>query len=118
MTILLTGGAGFIGSHVARTLLTRGDRVIIVDDFNDYYAPAVKRHNVAQLATVKPVTVHEGDIRDAAFLARVFEREKPDRVCHLAARAGVRPSLEPRSSTSRSMCRARCTCCSLPWRIT
>lgn len=94
MTILVTGGAGFIGSHVARALLARGDRVAIVDDFNDYYAPAVKRYNAAQLAAVKPVTVHEGDIRDAAFLARVFEREKPDKVCHLAARAGVRPSLE------------------------
>ncbi len=93
MNILLTGGAGFIGSHTARALLRRGDTVTIIDDFNDYYAPRVKRHNIEQTLAVGPCTVQEGDIRDLAFLRTVLQGAQFDAVCHLAARAGVRPSI-------------------------
>ncbi len=94
MKVLVTGGAGFIGSHTARALLARGDEVVVVDDFNDYYAPAVKRHNIARLQESMPCRVHEGDIRDYAFLKGVLAAERPDAICHLAARAGVRASIE------------------------
>jgi UDP-glucuronate 4-epimerase len=93
MNILLTGGAGFIGSHTACALLRRGDRVTIVDEFNDYYAPRVKRRNIEDVCAAGPCTVCEGDIRDLAFVRGVFAREQFDAVCHLAARAGVRPSI-------------------------
>lgn len=91
--ILLTGGAGFIGSHVARRLLERGDRVVVLDDFNDFYAPALKRANAAEFAGRDDWRLVEGDIRDAALVDRLFRDERFDAVIHLAARAGVRPSL-------------------------
>jgi UDP-glucuronate 4-epimerase len=99
--ILVTGGAGFIGSHLTRRLLARGDRVTVLDDFNDYYDPARKRQNVAALLghdTYRDrYAVVEGDIRDAALVDRLFAAgsfgSKFDAVVHLAARAGVRPSL-------------------------
>jgi UDP-glucuronate 4-epimerase len=94
--IFLTGGAGFIGSHVARRLLGRGDRVTILDDFNDFYDPALKRANVADLERGAPpgaLEVVEGDIRDATKVDDLFARGRFDAVIHLAARAGVRPSL-------------------------
>jgi len=93
MRVVLTGGAGFIGSHTARALLARGDEVVIIDDFNDFYAPSVKRHNIAQLPGGARCRVHDGDIRDLTFLRSVFARERCDAICHLAARAGVRPSI-------------------------
>lgn len=85
MRILLTGGAGFIGSHLLERLIARGDDVAVVDDFNDYYDPAIKRRNLPKSG----FRLHERDIRDAAGL---IAQEKPDLVVHLAARAGVRPS--------------------------
>jgi UDP-glucuronate 4-epimerase len=91
MNALVTGGAGFIGSHVVERLLDRGDRVTIIDDFNDFYNPTVKRRNVAPFA--QRVRVIDGDICDAATLRDIFQRERFDAVVHLAARAGVRPSL-------------------------
>jgi UDP-glucuronate 4-epimerase len=87
---LVTGGAGFIGSHLVRNLLASGHGVTVLDDFNDYYDPALKRENAAAAAGA---TFIEGDIRDERALARAFEAG-PDAVVHLAARAGVRPSLE------------------------
>jgi UDP-glucuronate 4-epimerase len=95
--LLITGGAGFIGSHLTRRLLARGDRVTVLDDFNDYYDPARKRENVASLAA--PANGHdlrvvEGDIRDEPLVDRLFAGGRFDAVIHLAARAGVRPSLE------------------------
>ncbi len=86
MKILLTGGAGFIGSHLLEKLLARGCDVAVVDDFNDYYDPAVKRRNLPP----DGFRLHERDIREAADLV---SRENPDAVVHLAARAGVRPSI-------------------------
>jgi UDP-glucuronate 4-epimerase len=92
--ILLTGGAGFIGSHVARRLLARGERIVALDDFNDFYAPRLKRENAAGLALDPGWTLVEGDIRDADLVERLFRDERFDAVIHLAARAGVRPSLK------------------------
>ncbi len=94
--ILVTGGAGFIGSHLSRRLLARGDRVTVLDDFNDFYRPEIKRRNIARLAAGpggERLSLHEGDIRDAALIERLFAGAGFDAVVHLAARAGVRPSL-------------------------
>jgi UDP-glucuronate 4-epimerase len=96
--LLVTGGAGFIGSHLTRRLLGRGDRVTVLDDFNDFYDPARKRRNVAPLLAEPAYRLVEGDIRDEPLVERLFsqpggERGRFDAVIHLAARAGVRPSL-------------------------
>ena len=91
--ILVTGGAGFIGSHVTRRLLSRGDRVTVLDDFNDFYDPSLKRANAAEFAGRDDWRLVEGDIRDAVLVDRLFEDSRFDAVIHLAARAGVRPSL-------------------------
>ncbi len=95
--ILVTGGAGFIGSHLTRRLLGRGERVTVLDDFNDFYDPARKRRNVAALAAEPAAgerfALVEGDIRDGGLLDRIFAAGRFDAVIHLAARAGVRPSL-------------------------
>ncbi len=92
--ILVTGGAGFIGSHLTRRLLDRGDRVTILDDFNDFYDPARKRANVARVAERDDFSLVEGDIRDADLVEKLFRDHQFDAVVHLAARAGVRPSLK------------------------
>ena len=91
--VLVTGGAGFIGSHVTGRLLGRGDRVTALDDFNDFYDPALKRANAARFAGRDDWRLVEGDIRDAALVDRLFAASRFDAVIHLAARAGVRPSL-------------------------
>lgn len=93
-TILVTGGAGFIGSHLSEFLVARGDRVVCLDNLNTYYDPAIKRRNVAALADSDAFTLVEGDIRDAELVQRVFDEHALDGVIHLAAMAGVRPSLE------------------------
>ena len=92
--ILLTGGAGFIGSHLTRRLLGRGDRVTVLDDFNDFYDPARKRHNVAEFLEHHDYRLVEGDIRDEPKVQTLFRDGHFDAVIHLAARAGVRPSLK------------------------
>ncbi|MBI5797453.1 GDP-mannose 4,6-dehydratase [Candidatus Woesearchaeota archaeon] len=92
--ILVTGGAGFIGSHVVDALLARGREVVVVDNFNDYYDPRRKRRNIASHLDDKAFTLAEGSIEDFSFLQKVFERYKPHKVLHLAARAGVRPSIQ------------------------
>jgi len=91
--ILVTGGAGFIGSHLTQRLLARGDRVTVLDDFNDFYDPARKRSNIASFLGHASYRLVEGDIRDAALVDRLFADGRFDGVVHLAARAGVRPSL-------------------------
>lgn len=93
MKILVTGGAGFIGSHFSARLLTLGHTVIALDNFNDYYNPALKRDNISGLAGLHAYTLQEGDILDHSLLQRLFEENRFDAVVHLAARAGVRPSL-------------------------
>lgn len=95
MRILVTGGAGFIGSHLAEKLLTAGHDVVILDDFNDFYDPDIKRANIAGFAN--DVEVCHTDLRDSQSVRTVFRRQKPEGIVHLAARAGVRPSLlQPR----------------------
>ena len=91
--VLITGVAGFIGSHLAEALCGRGDRVTGLDSFNDYYDPAIKRRNLAGLCGCETFHLNERDICDEAALRLVFEEARPDVVVHLAARAGVRPSL-------------------------
>jgi UDP-glucuronate 4-epimerase len=97
MKVLVTGGAGFIGSHLVETLIGRDALVTVVDDFNDFYDPAVKRRNLAQVSRSR-CAVRELDICQADALRRVFtEASGFDVLIHLAARAGVRPSLaQPR----------------------
>ena len=91
MHFLVTGGAGFIGSHLTEALLGQGHQVTVFDDFNDYYDPAIKRANVAHIAN--DIQIIEADIRDAVTVERTFAGNKFDTVVHLAARAGVRPSI-------------------------
>ena len=94
MNILVTGSAGFIGSHLVKHLLDRGDTVVGLDNFNDFYDPRVKRANIAEFEGRSCFRQIEGDIRDRGLLEGVFEAHCPDTVVHLAAMAGVRPSLE------------------------
>lgn len=92
--ILLTGGAGFIGSHLTKKLLEEGWGVFCIDDFNDYYPPKFKKENIKSFLKKKNYKLFEGDIRNKNFLEEVFKKEKPQKVIHLAARTGVRPSIE------------------------
>ena len=92
MRILVTGGAGFIGSHLVEKLLAVGHQVVILDDFNDFYDPQIKQANIADFA--KDVTVCHVDLRESDSLRTLFGREKVDAIVHLAARAGVRPSIQ------------------------
>ncbi len=96
--ILITGGAGFIGSHLVDWLMGEGDwRVTVVDDFNDFYDPSIKRANIAAHLANSNYKLIEADIRDFDALGSAFNKAKFDCIVHLAARAGVRPSLsEPR----------------------
>lgn len=91
MRILVTGGAGFIGSHVCAQLLRQGHAVAALDDFNDFYDPAIKRANLRALPDVE---IFEGDIRNAGFVEKTIAGGGFDTVIHAAARAGVRPSLK------------------------
>ncbi|OGP15643.1 MAG: epimerase [Deltaproteobacteria bacterium GWA2_54_12] len=94
MNILITGGAGFIGSHLADALLARGEKVTVIDEFNDFYDPKLKRENIAPHLSNPSYRLIEGDIRDTDKVLRMFEETRFDVVVHLAARAGVRPSIE------------------------
>lgn len=91
MHYLVTGGAGFIGSHLVESLLKDGHQVTIFDDFNDYYDPAIKQKNIASFRD--KINIVQADIRDAVTVERTFASHKFDTVVHLAARAGVRPSI-------------------------
>jgi UDP-glucuronate 4-epimerase len=97
---LVTGGAGFIGSHLTGALLAAGHEVVVFDDFNDYYDPTIKEQNLSGLKT----EIVRGDIRDDALVVSTFAAHKFDGVFHLAARAGVRPSIaDPRLYFSTNM---------------
>src|SRR3989304_266190 len=91
--VLVTGGAGFIGSHLIERFLVEGRRVVCLDNFNDFYDPAIKRDNVAAASLDPNYTLVEGDILDAGLLDSLFAEYDFDTIIHLAARAGVRPSL-------------------------
>jgi UDP-glucuronate 4-epimerase len=93
MKILVTGGAGFIGSTVSEKLLARGDEVVVIDCFDEFYDPRIKRNNIQKALKNQSYKLVEGDIRDLELLKTLFKREQFDRVFHLAARAGVRPSI-------------------------
>lgn len=93
MNILVTGGAGFIGSHLAEKLIQRGDRVVLIDCINDYYDPKLKEKNLQYILKSSNATFIKGDILDTNILSDVFEKYKFDVVVHLAALVGVRPSL-------------------------
>jgi UDP-glucuronate 4-epimerase len=96
--VLVTGGAGFIGSNVAEFLLDRGDDVVIVDEMNDYYDVRIKQGNLDRLRSLYPeesrLSIYKGDICDEEFMLDLFEKETPKWICHMAARAGVRPSIQ------------------------
>ena len=96
--VLVTGGAGFIGSHVAEYLLNRGDDVVIIDEVNDYYDVTIKESNLKNLRSKYPqsnrLKIYRGDICDEELMTNIFETDRPQWVCHMAARAGVRPSIQ------------------------
>ncbi len=94
MKYLITGGAGFIGSNLADKLLADGHDIVVVDNFNDYYDVAIKEANVAQHKNNPHHKLYRVDIENKKALQPIFENQKFDAVIHLAARAGVRPSLE------------------------
>src|SRR5438094_1595185 len=95
MKVLVTGGAGFIGSHFVEYMLKNGHAVAVVDEFNDFYDPAIKRANLAGVRD--SIELHEADIRDADAMLNIVKNGAFDTIVHLAARAGVRPSIkEPR----------------------
>src|SRR4030067_3206693 len=94
MRILLTGGAGFIGSHLAERILAGGHEVWVVDNFDPYYDPRQKRKNIQEALLNKRFRLLEGDICNRFFLEKLFRKVKVDSVIHLAAKAGVRSSLK------------------------
>lgn len=94
MKIFVTGSAGFIGSYVAHALLDQGHTVVGFDNFNNYYDPALKEARNARLEIRDGFTLIRGDLTDYQLLTSTFQQHKPDRVCHLAAQAGVRYSLQ------------------------
>lgn len=109
MKVLITGGAGFIGSATAKALMERGDTPVLIDNFNDYYDPKLKEDRIkiflkdykgkparstgSGTRAVGGFKLYRGDIRDEKFLEKVFKKEKPEKVIHLAAMAGVRNSI-------------------------
>ena len=108
MKILLTGAAGFIGSHVAKKLLERGDEVVGLDNLNDYYDPNLKRARLALIERQPKFRFVKMDLADKGGMKSLFAREKFPRVIHLAAQAGVRYSLEnPQASLRGQVDHAR-----------
>ncbi|HAH86607.1 MAG TPA: protein CapI, partial [Armatimonadetes bacterium] len=94
MRVLVTGAAGFIGFHTSLRLLSRGDEVFGIDNLNNYYNPQLKHDRLAQLLERDKFKFEQLDISDRDGMARYFSRNKPDRVIHMAAQAGVRYSLK------------------------
>ena len=92
MATIITGGAGFIGSHVAQRLLEAGEQVVVLDNFNDYYDPQLKRANAKRLQ-VQGAVIHDTDVRDLDTLQQIFHDHAITHVIHLAAMAGVRASV-------------------------
>ena len=93
MRVLVTGAAGFIGSHLSEALIERGDEVVGLDNLDDYYSPDIKRRNLEHLLTCAGFTWFEDDVRNNDALNNIGKNHPLDGVVHLAARAGVRPSI-------------------------
>ncbi|MBQ9019729.1 SDR family NAD(P)-dependent oxidoreductase [Candidatus Saccharibacteria bacterium] len=93
-TYLITGAAGFIGSTLTKRLLEEGNQVIVIDNFNDFYSPELKQKNIKPFQNNPNFTLYKADIRDTASLQKIFTENKIDVIVHLAAMAGVRPSIE------------------------
>ncbi|MEY5024741.1 MAG: hypothetical protein RLZZ244_269 [Verrucomicrobiota bacterium] len=91
MKLMLTGGAGFIGSHFAERCVHKGHTVSVIDDFNDFYSPTIKRENLRRV--LPHLRLFEADIRDSQTVEKIVGETRPDAIVHLAARAGVRPSI-------------------------
>ncbi len=94
MIVLVTGGAGFIGSHLCETLLDDGHKVICLDNFCDFYPSEIKRANIKHVQSSSNFILYEGDVRDQPLLDKIYTHHKVDVTVHLAAMAGVRPSIE------------------------
>lgn len=94
MNILITGGAGFIGSTLADKLLEKNNKIVVIDNFNDYYSPKLKEKNIKHNLDNKNYKLYRGDICDKNLLSKIFEENQIDVVVHIAASAGVRPSIE------------------------
>jgi len=92
--ILVTGGAGFIGSHLCEYLLKAGHQVVCIDNFNSFYDPGIKERNISSFIDHPGFSLVRADIRNPDELAKLFERSRPEMVIHLAAMAGVLPSIE------------------------
>lgn len=92
--VLITGGAGFIGSACAKKLMDRGDKVVLVDNFNDYYDPKLKYDRIKKFLKGYKFKLYKADIRDRKKMEEIFKKERPDKVIHLAAMAGVRYAIE------------------------
>lgn len=92
--VLITGGAGFIGSAIAKKLMDRGDQVVLIDNFNDYYDPSLKEARIKIFLKGYKFKLYRGDIRDEKLTEKIFKNEKIDKVIHLAAMAGVRYAIE------------------------
>ncbi|HAI74425.1 MAG TPA: hypothetical protein DCS28_01970 [Candidatus Moranbacteria bacterium] len=92
--VFITGGAGFIGSNLAKKLIDRGDQVVMIDNFNDYYDVKLKQDRIKKFLKGYKFKLYKGDIRDYKFLEKIYKKEKIDKVVHLAAMAGVRYAIE------------------------
>ena len=93
-TYLVTGGAGFIGSTLSERLIKDGNNVVVIDNFCDFYNPLIKENNIKELIKEANFKLYKNDIRDREAVKNIFENNNIDVVIHLAAMAGVRPSIE------------------------
>jgi UDP-glucuronate 4-epimerase len=103
-TVLITGGAGFIGSSLAGKMIERGDKVVVVDNFDDFYDPLVKKRNVEEYLNKTNFCLVKADVLDANMMETIFEKNHFDLVVHLAAKAGVRPSFVDPISYQKTNC--------------